>query len=162
MWGDAPIAYSSKTSSVQLEGAGCSAGVQSSMPPATAHPAITDFHPSRSSAESELYAASTCADGVLALGYMIEECGFQFPKPAVILVDNMAAICFSRQSQFAGRSKMKHIDCRQHWINVLRDSKLIECVHVSTEFNLADLFTKPLDMPRFVKLRDAMMAWCPH
>jgi len=93
---------------------------------------------------------------------MIEECGFQFPKPAVILVDNMAAICFSRQSQFAGRSKMKHIDCRQHWLNVLRDSKLIECVHVSTEFNLADLFTKPLDMPRFVKLRDAMMAWCPH
>ena len=162
MWGIAPIAFSSKTSSVQLEGAGCSAGVQSSMPPATAHPAITDFHPSRSSAESELYAASTCADGVLALGYMIEECGFQLPKPAVILVDNMAAICFSRQSQFAGRSKMKHIDCRQHWINVLRDSKLIECVHVSTEFNLADLFTKPLDMPRFVKLRDAMMAWCPH
>jgi hypothetical protein len=27
---------------------------------------------------------------------------------------------------------------------------------------LADLFTKPLDLPRFVKLRDAMMAWCPH
>ena len=162
MWGIAPIAYSSKTSTVQLEGAGCSAGVQSSMPPATAHPAITDFHPSRSSAESELYAATACADGVLALGYVAEECGFQFPKPAVILVDNMAAICFSRQSQFAGRSKMKHIDTRQHWISVLRDSKLIECVHVSTECNLADLYTKPLDMPRFVKLRDAMMAWCPH
>ena len=162
LWGIAPIVYSSKTSTVQLEGAGCSAGVQSSMPPATAHPAITDFHPSRSSAESELYAVSACADGVLALGYMAEECGFRFPKPAVILVDNMAAICFSRQSQFSGRSKMKHIDCRQHWIEVLRDSKLVECVHVSTEFNLADMFTKPLDMPRFVKLRDAMMAWCPH
>jgi hypothetical protein len=84
---------------LQLEGAGCSAGVQSSMPPATAHPspAITDFHASRSSAESELYAAATCqcadSDGVLALGYIAEERGFQFPKPAVILVDNMAAIC---------------------------------------------------------------------
>ena len=162
MWGTAPIAYSSKSSTVQLEGAGYAAGFQTEMPPPTAHPAIKDLHVSRSSAESELYAATVCADGVLALGYTAEECGFPFPKPAVILVDNMAAICFSRQSQFAGRSKMKHIDCRQHWIQVLRDSKLIECVHVSTEYNLADLYTKPLDMPRFVKLRDAMMAWCPH
>jgi hypothetical protein len=40
---------------------------------------------------------------------------------------------------------MKHINCRQHWINVLRDDKLTECVNSSTEYtsNLADLFRKP-------------------
>ncbi len=66
----------------------------------------------------------------------------------------MAAFAFSKQSQFAGRSKMKHrdMDCRQRWLDVLQDSNLIRCVHVSTEYNLADLLTnlKSLDVPRFV------------
>jgi hypothetical protein len=74
----------------------------------------------------------------------------------------MAPIAFSKQSQFAGGSKMRHIDRRQHWLYVLRESNLIQSVHVSTEHDLADLFTEPSDMLRFAQLRDAMMAWCPH
>jgi hypothetical protein len=76
----------------------------------------------------------------------------------------MAAFAFSKQSQFAGRSKMKHMDCRQQWLDVLQDISLIRCVHwhVSTEYNLADLLTnlKSLDVPRFVHQLATYTARC--
>jgi hypothetical protein len=74
----------------------------------------------------------------------------------------MAAFAFSKQSQSAGRSKMKHTDCRQQWPDVLQDSNLIRCAHVSTEYNLADLLTnlKSLDVPRFVHQLATYTARC--
>ena len=53
-----------------------------------------------------------------------------------------------------GRSKMKHIDCRQEWVKTLRDKEVVECVHLDTKQNLADLFTKILPAQRFIELRD--------
>ena len=97
------------------------------------------------------------ANEVLALSYIAEEAGMSFPKPAVIQVDNMAAIAFSKQAQFSGRSKLRHVDCRQQWLQVLRDSNIVKCVHVSSEFNKADIFTKALDTDTFVRLRDTML-----
>jgi hypothetical protein len=162
MLGSAPITWSSKVSSVQFGPAALPAGFLSEHPPVTAHRDIKGEHVATSSAEAETYACALFANEVLALSYIAEEAGMSFPKPAVIQVDNMAAIAFSKQAQFSGRSKLRHVDCRQQWLQVLRDSNIVKCVHVSSEFNKADIFTKALDTETFVRLRDTMLFHCPH
>ena len=159
--GKAPITWSSKVSSVMFGEARLPAGFLSGITAVTAHPDIAGEHVTTSSAEAETYALGIFANEVLYLSYVAEEAGIPFPRPAVIQVDNLAAIAFSKQSQFAGRSKLRHVDCRAEWLKVLRDSNLVECVHVSSANNLADLFTKPLDTITFTRLRDEMMSWCP-
>ncbi len=42
-------------------------------------------------------------------------------------VDNTAAIAFSRSTGSNARSRMRHIDLRQAWVRVLRESGLITC-----------------------------------
>jgi len=71
-------------------------------------------------------------------------------------------VASSKHSQFAGRSKTKHIDCRQRWLECCGTATWFSCVHVSTEYyDLAELFAKSLDMPRCVQLtakcRDGMV-----
>ncbi len=84
----------------------------------TAHPAITSEHATTSSAESETYALALFANDLLALSYVVDEAGLGFPRPAVVQVDNTAAIAFSRSTGSNGRSRMRHIDLRQAWVRV--------------------------------------------
>ena len=112
-------------------------------------------------AEAEIYSLALFTNEILSLSYAVEEAGFKFPKPAVVHVDNHAAIAFAKQADTGGRSKLRHIDLRQHWVHLLRESGLVTCVHVSTVSNLADMLTKALDTSTFKRLRDQLMYWCP-
>ena len=49
--------------------------------------------------------------------------------------------------------KTKHIEIRHHFLrdHVMKED--IDIIHVNTEEQLADIFTKPLDEKRFCKLR---------
>ncbi|MGK3945729.1 Ty1/Copia family ribonuclease HI, partial [Streptomyces caeruleatus] len=49
-------------------------------------------------------------------------------------------------------SRTKHIDIRYHYIRELVEEKVISLEYISTEKQLADIFTKPLDKSRFNKL----------
>ena len=69
-------------------------------------------------------------------------------------MDNEAARIFC--SGNAQRTKLKHIDCRQHWVRTLRDKGIMNA-HVPTGENLADLFTKILPPVTFLRLRDLLM-----
>ena len=60
------------------------------------------------------------------------------------------------------KSKLKHIDNRQEWVQLLRNKNLFKARHVPGEKNLADLFTKILAKPRFLELREMCMFPCPH
>ncbi len=53
--------------------------------------------------------------------------------------------------------KLKHIDCRQEWVKMLRDRRICIPTHVDSEFNKADIFTKILCSPVFKRLRDYLM-----
>ena len=50
-------------------------------------------------------------------------------------------------------SKTKHIEIRHHFLrdHVMKED--IDIIHVKTEEQLADIFTKPLDEKSFCKLR---------
>jgi hypothetical protein len=52
-------------------------------------------------------------------------------------------------------SKTKHIDVRHHFLRY-HEARDIKIRHVSTEKQLADIFTKPLDESRFYALRSEL------
>jgi hypothetical protein len=124
-----------------------------------ANAGIPDNHADVSSAASELYAAGTCVMDTLALSYVASEANIAFPSPFVLQVDNAAAQAFACQRRFAGRSRLRHIVARLEWVRCLRDSGLVEVVHVNTHDNLADLFTKALSIRTFTAMRNRMMAF---
>ena len=116
---------------------------------------MTDLHPDVSSAAAEIYAASVALSEVLHLSYICDEIGDPMELPVRIQVDNAAAIAFA--SDRVRRSKLKHIDVRQEWVQALRDHHVCKLEKVDTKDNLSDLMTKILDMETFEGLRGRMM-----
>ena len=78
-----------------------------------------------------------------------------FPKPFILQVDNAACESFAKAD--ARRSKLKHIDCRQEWIKILRDKNIMLPKHVDTKLNVADIFTKISDKKTFEGLVNMIM-----
>ena len=52
---------------------------------------------------------------------------------------------------------MKHIDCRQEWVKVLRDRDICTPTRVDSKQNLADFLTKILEPQDFLRLREQLM-----
>ena len=89
------------------------------------------------------------------LSYTSEEQGIPFPKPMKVQVDNTTAELFAKGT--VKNSKLRHIDLRQLWVKTLRDKNIVLPVHVHTDNNLADIFTKILDENKFTQLRSKLM-----
>ena len=133
-----PVFWSSKVSSV-----------------AFADSDIGEAHADTSSGAAEVYAAGNCTYDFLFLAHVAEEMQLEFPRPFKIQMDNSAAEKFSLGTAF--KSKLKHIDCRQEWVRMLRDRNICTPVHVDTKLNLADMFTKLLPAGDFERLRSLIM-----
>jgi hypothetical protein len=138
----APVLWSSKVSSV-----------------AFADERIGQAHPNMSSGAAEVYAAANASMDFLHFNHVMQEMNIPFPEPYCLQIDNTAAKAFAKGT--AQKSKLKHIDVRQGWVKVLRDSSICKPVHVPTKLNLADLFTKILNAPRFRELRDRVLHRIP-
>ena len=162
--GSAPIVWGSKASAVHFD------EPQTMNPEARAvvdlvaggtpvcNADMTDLHPDMSSAAAEIYASSIALAEFLHITYVNEEMGFGRIKPINILVDNSTAIAFAKCA--SKRSKLRHIDCRQRWVQALRDRTICDLVKVGTDDNLSDIFTKILGPNKFESLRDRMMVAC--
>ena len=73
--------------------------------------------------------------------------------PVALGVDNSAAIKISEQR---GVSKLtKHFAFSAHRIRDEVEHLRLRCIHVDTENQTADVFTKPLADPVFLRHRDA-------
>ena len=154
--GEAPIVWSSKCTTVQFAAHSVPAGFAWGRP-VVAHPDIADNHADVSSAAAEIYAMGTATMDILALSYVCSEAGILFPRTFVLQVDNAAAQAFASQTTYSGKSRLRHVDARQEWVQVLRDSQLVKAVHVDTTENLSDLFTKALDLATFTRFRKQLM-----
>ena len=55
------------------------------------------------------------------------------------------------------KSKLKHIDTRQEWVQVLRNKDILVPEHVDTKLNIADIFTTILSVQDFTFLRGLIM-----
>jgi len=72
-------------------------------------------------------------------------------SPTEIYCDNKSAIALSKNPVFHGRSN--HIDIRFHKIRELIDEKEVMIEYCPTEEKIADIFTKPLKIESFYKLK---------
>jgi hypothetical protein len=142
MLNGAPVLWSSKVSSV-----------------AFADERIGEAHADVSSGAAEVYAAANAQMDFLNLNHIMSEMNVPFPEPFFLQIDNTSALAFAKHT--ANRSRLKHIDVRQSWVKTLRDHNISTPVHVPTELNLADLFTKILLKPRFQMLRDRILHRIP-
>ena len=76
-----------------------------------------------------------------------------------VYCDSTSAINISKNP--VQHSRTKHIDIRYHFIRALVDSGILLLTHVSSESQLADLFTKALDWQTFTHLRNAIGVCLP-
>ncbi|KAI3730029.1 hypothetical protein L6452_18705 [Arctium lappa] len=101
---------------------------------------------STSTAEAEYVAAASCCSQVLWMRTQLRDYGFKFHKIPTYC-DSKSAIAISANP--VQHTKTKHIDVRYHFIKDNVEKGTIELYFVKTDYQLADLFTKPLDEKRF-------------
>ena len=82
-----------------------------------------------------------------------------FSEPFTLQIDHAAAEIFMEDTK--SNSRLKHIDVRECWVRKMRDRSKVIPEHVSTNDNLADLFTKPLAAPTFKKHVERIMWTTP-
>ena len=72
----------------------------------------------------------------------------------IIYCDNDAAVTATRNT--SGHSKLKHVDIKVHWIREAVKLGFIHVAPISTDENIADIFTKSLSRPKLEYLIDKL------
>ncbi|CAM8975395.1 unnamed protein product [Rhodiola kirilowii] len=104
-------------------------------------------------AEVEYIAAGSCCTQLLWMKQMLSEYGVA-EEEMTLYCDNMSTISISKNP--VQHSRMKHIDIRHHFIRELVEQKVVTLKHVTTDKQLADIFTKPLDATQFETHRSSL------
>jgi hypothetical protein len=74
------------------------------------------------------------------------------------MCDSSSVICLAQNPFFHGRAK--HIKVRHHFLRDHVENGDIKMKYIDTERQLADIFTKPLDVTHFASLRGGGGTWC--
>ncbi|GKF52696.1 hypothetical protein Tco_0159606, partial [Tanacetum coccineum] len=98
------------------------------------------------SIEVEYIALSGCYAQILWMRSHLTDFGFQFNK-IPLYCDNKSAIALCCNN--VQYSRAKHIDVRYHFIKEQVKNRIVELYFFRTEYQLADIFTKPLPRERF-------------
>ncbi|GJT57229.1 retrovirus-related pol polyprotein from transposon TNT 1-94 [Tanacetum coccineum] len=104
-------------------------------------------------AEVEYVVAAGCCASILWMKSQLRDYEIHY-KMVPIFCDNTSAIAISNNPEL--HSRTKHIDIRYHFItdHILKGD--IELHFIPTEYQLADIFTKPLDEPTFTRLKEKL------
>ncbi|CAL1377568.1 unnamed protein product [Linum trigynum] len=101
----------------------------------------------RSSAEAEYRAMASTVSEVIWLRWLLSELGVTQSGPTPLYCDNQAALHIAANPVFHERTKHVEMDC--HFVRERVVSGDIAPRKISSEFQLADLFTKGLGTDRF-------------
>lgn len=104
-----------------------------------------------SSTEAEYRAITEAGQELVWLRNMMGKFGLDDENPTVLHSDNLGAIHLTSKSVFHGRTK--HVEIHYHWIREIVKAGKLEIQHCPSELMIADLLTKPLGKPQFMKLR---------
>jgi len=80
--------------------------------------------------------------------------GFNLDVPIKICVDNISVINLAKNLIFHQRSK--HIDIRYHFLRDQVGKNMIKLEYCRSKDQIANIFTKPLKIDAFIKLRDLL------
>ena len=89
--------------------------------------------------------SAACLEIVWLRG-LLEEIGFPQSSPTLLYADNMSAIQIAINPVFHERTKHIEVDC--HSIREAMDSHVISLPHISTDLQIADVFTKSITRQR--------------
>nr|GEV37499.1 hypothetical protein [Tanacetum cinerariifolium] len=98
-----------------------------------------------SSTEAKYIALSECCAQILWMRSQLTDYGLVFNK-IPLYCDNKSAITLCCNN--VQHSQSKHIDIRHHFIKEQVENKVVKLYFVRTEYQLADIFTKPLARER--------------
>nr|GEW62534.1 retrovirus-related Pol polyprotein from transposon TNT 1-94 [Tanacetum cinerariifolium] len=103
--------------------------------------------------EAEYIALSGCCSQILWMRSQLTDYGFQFNKIHLYRGNKSAiALCCNNVQH----SRAKHIDVRYNFIKEQVENGIVELYFIWTEYQLADIFTKPLPRERFNLLIDKL------
>ena len=105
---------------------------------------------SLSTVEAEYIAVGSCCAQLLWMRKLLHDYGIS-QDTMCVFCDNTSAINLSKNP--VQHSKSKHIEIQYHFIRDLVKDKIVCLEFINTENQKADIFTKPLDGPRFKSLR---------
>ncbi|KAD5962055.1 hypothetical protein E3N88_13528 [Mikania micrantha] len=102
---------------------------------------------SRSSVESQYRAMADVTSEMMWVRRLLKELGIVSNDLMRLYCDNQSAIHIAKNQVFHERTKHIEVDChliRDRIVGTQADPPSIQPIHVKTEFQLADIFTKPL------------------
>nr|GEV28210.1 copia protein [Tanacetum cinerariifolium] len=99
-----------------------------------------------STIEAEYITMSGCCAKILWKRSQLTDCGFAFNK-IPMYCDNRIAIALCCNN--VQHSRSKHIDIQHHVIREKVEKCVVELFFVTTDYHLADIFTKALPRERF-------------
>ena len=103
-----------------------------------------------STTEAEYVVAASCCSQLLWMKATLRDFGLSFGR-IPLLVDSTSAISVAKNPVL--HSRTKHIDVRFHFLRDHYEKGDIDLVHLTTQNQLADIFTKPLGFGVFARLR---------
>ncbi|XP_031249394.1 uncharacterized protein LOC116107227 [Pistacia vera] len=109
---------------------------------------------SRSSTEAEYRALSSTASELIWLQQLLQDFQVTVASPALLYYDNQAAIHIASNPTFHERTKHIEIDC--HFVRERVASGVLKLLPIRFQYQLADLFTKPLPSTQFFSLLSKM------
>jgi hypothetical protein len=101
---------------------------------------------SKSSTESEYRAMSAACSEVVWLHGLLVEIGFPQTTPTLLHADNTNAIQIATNLVFHERTKHVEVNC--YFIQEAVDTHVISLPHISTDLQIADVFTKSMTRQR--------------
>ena len=104
----------------------------------------------QSTTKAEYVAAASCCSQLLWMKATPSDFGLMFGR-IPLLVDSTSAISVAKNPVL--HSRTKHIDVRFHFLRDSYKKGDIDLIHVETQNQLADIFTKPLESSAFAHLR---------
>jgi len=107
-----------------------------------------------SSTEVEYRGATIATCEVVWLQKLLSDLGQSVDAPVVIYCDNINNILFANNLVYHARTK--HIEVHYHFIREKVIGKKIDLIHVSTENQVADIFTKALGTDKLKKFRQML------
>jgi hypothetical protein len=90
-----------------------------------------------------------CAQDMLYTKNILESMGLKVKLPMILEMDNKGAVNPANNWSVGGQTK--HVDMRQCFLRELKESKIMDIHWIKGAENKADVFTKNLDGPAFIK-----------
>ena len=105
-----------------------------------------------STAEAEYVAITEAVKEAIWIKNVLTQFRRRIETPLKIFTDNQSAISIVSNQRFNNRTK--HIDLKYHFVRDYANKGIIELQYVPSEFNIADMMTKPLGGSKIQQLRE--------